>query len=56
MKDKYARERIDSIDREFRDKMWELRNKIEAIHRFLGVQEKSDPARTYLAKEKQTEC
>ncbi len=53
MRDKYARDRIDALEKELHEIKWELKRKIWTIHEYLGVKEGAEPAKQFLvAKEK----
>ncbi len=52
MTDKYARERIEALEKELREVKWELKHKIYALQRFLNVEEQSVPAEVVLVPKK----
>lgn len=48
MTDKYARQRIEELQKELSEVKWELKHKIYALYKFLNVKEQSIPAETVI--------
>lgn len=50
MKDKELREDVKRLEKEVFDLKWELKRMIWELHEFLGVERKSEPQKSFLAK------